>query len=109
MYPFELLFRWVIQWSHDRNIIFGTRPEDQLDKAYEEMQELEAGIEKQDVDEIRDGIGDVLVCLTNIAEQNGLTMNECLSTAWHEIRDRKGKIVNGKFVKEADLAKLSRH
>lgn len=103
MYPISLLLRWITQWAHDRNIIFGTEPEDQLDKAREEMAELERGIQTDDVAEVKDGIGDVIVCLSNIAEQYGLSVEECLNQAWDDIKDRKGRIINGKFVKEADL------
>ena len=30
-------------------------------------------------------------------------MMDCLETAWIDIKDRKGKMVDGIFVKEADL------
>ena len=30
-------------------------------------------------------------------------MLDCLNSAWDEIKDRKGKVKDGSFVKEADL------
>ena len=50
-----------------------------------------------------DDIGDMMVVLINIAERNGLSISECLAQAWDDIKDRKGKMVDGVFVKEADL------
>ena len=47
-----------------------------------------------------DGIGDVLVTLIIVAEQLGLTLTECLAVAYLEIKDRKGRLVNGTFIKE---------
>ena len=53
---------------------------------------------------LKDGIGDVIVTLVILAEQQGLSLEECLQAAWDEIKDRKGKTVNGTFIKEEDLA-----
>ena len=35
--------------------------------------------------------------------QQGLKFNDCLDYAYNEIKDRKGKLINGTFVKESDL------
>ena len=45
----------------------------------------------------------MIVVLINIAERNGLTIEDCLEQAWNDIKDRKGKMVDGIFVKEGDL------
>ena len=45
----------------------------------------------------------MIVVLINIAERNNLTIEQCLEKAWDDIKDRKGKMVDGVFVKEADL------
>jgi hypothetical protein len=52
---------------------------------------------------MKDDIGDIMVVLINIMERNGYSMMDCLETAWIDIKDRKGKMVDGIFVKEADL------
>jgi hypothetical protein len=36
-----------------------------------------------------------------LAAMRGLTIEQCLASAYNEIKDRKGKMVNGKFVKES--------
>ncbi|HEN3143882.1 TPA: MazG-like family protein [Streptococcus agalactiae] len=45
----------------------------------------------------------VQVVLHDFANSQGLTVKDCLESAWYEIADRKGEMVNGVFVKEADL------
>ncbi|EQA5441074.1 MazG-like family protein, partial [Enterococcus faecalis] len=50
-----------------------------------------------------DGIGDVVVTLIILAMQNNMDLYECLNQAYSEIKNRQGEMVNGVFVKEADL------
>lgn len=52
---------------------------------------------------ISDDIGDMMVVLINIATRNNLTITECLEAAYNDIKDRKGRMIDGVFVKEADL------
>jgi len=53
--------------------------------------------------DMRDDIGDIMVVLINIMERNNYCLVDCLDTAWKDIKDRKGKMIDGIFVKEADL------
>lgn len=46
-------------------------------------------------------IADILGVIANAA---GLTLQECLDVAYGEIKDRKGKFIDGVFVKESDLS-----
>lgn len=91
----------VVNWHHARNLIEGSNDQAQYVKLMEEAGELAKSISKGK--DIKDDIGDMLVVLINIAERNELSLTECLETAWGEIKDRKGKMVNGTFVKESDL------
>lgn len=50
---------------------------------------------------------DVVADLKNIALHYGWDLTECVEHAWEEIKDRRGKIVDGKWVKEKDLLNLS--
>ncbi|MDA3769186.1 MazG-like family protein [Streptococcus thermophilus] len=52
---------------------------------------------------LKDAIGDTLVTIIVLAHQLDLDVTECLNIAYNEIKNRKGKIVNGTFVKESDL------
>lgn len=41
--------------------------------------------------------------LLKVAINEGTTIDECLETAWNEIKDRTGKTVDGVFVKSEDI------
>ena len=41
-----------------------------------------------------------MVVLINIAERNGLTLEQCLEHAYNDIKDRTGRMVDGVFVKD---------
>ena len=88
----------IKMWHHDRNLIEGATDKDQFAKLIQEAGELSDNICKGN--DIRDDIGDIMVVLINIAERNGITMSECLKTAYNDIKDRKGMMVDGVFVKE---------
>ena len=92
------LIRKITQWHHDRNLIEGATDKDQLAKLIQEMGELSDNICKGN--DIRDDIGDMLVVMINIMERNNITIEECLAVAYMDIKDRKGKMVDGIFVKE---------
>ena len=48
-------------------------------------------------------MGDVLVTLSILAKQLDVTLYECMEMAYEKIKGRKGKTINGTFVKEEDL------
>ena len=52
-------------------------------------------------EDIRDDLGDMLVVMLNIMKRNNYSINECLQIAYDDIKDRKGKMVDGIFVKES--------
>ena len=52
---------------------------------------------------LKDAIGDTLVTIIVLAHQLDLDVIECLSIAYEEIKNRKGEMINGTFVKEEDL------
>lgn len=180
--PMNRTQQLVVQWANDRNLIKGSTPAKQLVKLYEEFGELCSGVAKNNVDVIKDSIGDFLVvaaimceqqdceleferintarnemlftdaysftmkdksveelvaalgmltgsfaddilfgsspfhdettatdictglsALTFIADAYGLKIEECFEYAYDQIKDRKGRMVDGIFVKEADL------
>lgn len=94
----ELIKKWV----HDRNLQTAD-PRVQICKTVEELGELAKAINKGKTNEQIDGIGDTVVTLICIAEQLNLDFNECLAYAYNEIKDRKGRMIDGVFVKEQDL------
>lgn len=116
----------VIRWAEDKNIFSESSPLSQHDKLIEEVIETRDAIidyegtelflngicispesenrlehlQKDNMEEIKDGIGDCVVCLINLAHFYGLDIQDCLDHAYDQIKDRKGKMINGKFVKE---------
>lgn len=91
----------IERWHHARNLIKGSTDQAQFVKLMEEAGELAASIARGK--DVRDDIGDMIVVLINIAERNGYLLENCLEVAWDDIKDRTGKMVNGTFIKEADL------
>lgn len=156
----------VEQWAQDRGIYEHSTALAQCLKAASELGELADHTIKGDRDAMKDDIGDIAVCLVNVAKMEGIkvvledahenimpddlqvcvavladviggiasgftpwstgypsdriegafnalrdlawragfTFEECYTHAWHEIKDRKGRMVaGGAFVKEVEL------
>ena len=91
----------IVGWHHDRNLIDGSTDKDQFAKLIQEAGELSDSICKGK--DVSDDIGDMMVVLLNIAERNKLSIKDCLAKAWNDIKDRKGRMIDGIFVKESDL------
>lgn len=94
------LFKKVEQWARDRNLIDGSDPKSQTLKLVSEAGELADSINKGS--DCRDDIGDCLVVLTILAAQKGYTLKECLEVAYNDIKDRKGIMFDGCFIKSTD-------
>lgn len=88
----------IAYWHEARNLLDGSTDKDQYMKLIQECGELSDNICKGDA--LSDDIGDIIVVLINIAERNNLTIQQCLEQAWHDIKDRKGVMRGGVFIKE---------
>lgn len=93
----------IQQWAIDRNL-HTADPNKQMLKLGEEFGELCQGMAKGNKDQIIDSIGDMYVVMTILSMQLGLDIRDCIAQAYDEIKDRKGKMIDGVFVKEEDLA-----
>ena len=158
----QKLITKVQQWSIDRGLDKADSKKQML-KLYEEFGELASDLAKGNKEVVKDSIGDVVVVLIILAQQQGLEkisdfniicnhlqesdlmpqasetiglislrvrrikneieepivrlisylrtiakyenlkFEDCLSQAWNEIKDRKGKLIDGVWVKEEDL------
>lgn len=96
----ENLIKLVAQWHKDRNLIDGSDDKSQTLKLLQELGELSDSVCKERP--ILDDIGDMLVVMINICERNKITLSECLQVAYNDIKDRKGKMIDGVFIKEGD-------
>lgn len=90
----------VIEWGIKRGIYKESSPINQVDKLKEEFKELDSATQMYDLEEIKDGIGDMLVVLTHIANMYNFTLTQCYKHAYNQIKNRTGKMVNGIFVKD---------
>jgi len=77
----ESLETAVIKWAEDRGIFEKATPASQC--------------------EIEDAIGDIVVTLIIQARMHGLSLGQCLASAYDQIKNRTGKMINGVFVKDA--------
>jgi len=93
----------VIEWAEARNLIEGSDPKSQFCKLVSEVGELGDNIGKNRIEATKDDVGDCLVVLIILAQQMGYELSEALSVAYNDIKDRKGKMVNGVFIKESDV------
>lgn len=123
----------IANWHYDRDLILGATTKVQTSKLLEEFIELVAAQhpgmipeliavrvitavqrllldgriktvnEGDEAHALKDAIGDMAVVAINIAEREGFSYTEALQSAYAEISDRKGKKVNGVYVKEEDL------
>ncbi|WP_260617779.1 MazG-like family protein [Klebsiella pneumoniae] len=96
------LVKLIEKWAREKNLDIA-EPEKQMLKVVEEVGEVAAALARNNKNDLRDGIGDVVVTLVILAMQNDMDLYECLNQAYNDIKDRKGKNVNGVFVKESDL------
>jgi len=121
----------IAHWHHKRNLVDGTTDEKQFEKLMEEFIELWCAMHpnrepivvsgdmtsmvhrlyhkarikmgKERIPEMKDALGDMSVVMINIMERNGFTFEECIIAAYNEIKDRRGRMIDGTFVKEEDL------
>ena len=95
-YQFDL----IRQWADKRGLYENGDTKTQALKLVEEVGETCRAILKEDREEVIDGIGDCVVVLTNLAELVGVPIEICIEAAYDEIKNRKGKMANGTYVKE---------
>lgn len=101
---FDELIDNITQWADDKGILVSDNIPQQTMKIMEELGETAGAILKnKKTDEVIDGIGDIFVTVIILSKQLGLDPTECLEHAWNEIKDRKGKTVNGTFIKQEEL------
>lgn len=114
----------INQWGLDRNITAegGATVMAQMSKMTEEFAEFLATwdslqvlrLEKERLpldkyetikaglrEKLQDDFGDMLVCLIQAMRLANTDMRMCLAKSWADIKDRKGRMENGKFVKES--------
>ena len=97
-------FDLIRQWAQERGIYDKGNSHTQYVKLMEEAGELAAALLNKDSYEIKDAIGDMVVVLTNLAALEGMTIENCIDSAYNEIANRTGTMLNGTFVKTGTLS-----
>ena len=92
----------VIQWAAERGLLTPDNAKSQLLKSFEEMGEVARAVLKNNHEDLVDGLGDVLVTLIILAAQHDITLETCLQVAYDDIKDRKGVLLDGVFIKDTD-------
>ena len=119
MKNFESLIDDVKTWGDDKGITAPNNTDKQFMKFIEEVFEFKTELdyvnivnEDEDYTEefknfcrnsLQLEFGDILVTLIILSKQLDIDLVECLDMAYNKIKKRKGKTINGTFVKEEDL------
>lgn len=93
--------RDIVTWGWTTGILEQADAKSQALKTVSEVGEMCDNIAKGR--DIKDDIGDILVTLILQCEIQKFTIEECLEVAYNEIKGRKGKMINGVFIKEGDI------
>ena len=99
---YEELEKQVIYWAELKGILAKNDVKAQAMKFGEEGGELFGALLRKDQTKIMDSFGDVLVTLIILAEMTDMDLMFCLEEAYNEIKDRKGKMQDGAFIKEGE-------
>lgn len=93
------LFKKVWDWFDEKGL---SDPVIQMVKVQEEIGELAHEISRghRDTNEVVDALGDSLVTIIGMCHHLNIQPEEALALAYDEIKNRKGKVVDGSFVKE---------
>lgn len=120
---FEELVEKVLNWAKDKDLLHERNAEKQFLKFMEEVFEFRdewilclhefnkcnygKADDHPEVVEHRGNMklemGDIFVTLIILCNQLNLDPVECLYKAYEKIKDRKGKTIDGTFIKEGDL------
>ena len=99
----KCIFPAIRHWALERGLYQKGDVKTQYVKLQEEAGEVARAIIKNDPVELKDGIGDMVVVLTNLAHLAGFTIEDCIQSAYDVINKRKGSMINGSFVKNETL------
>ena len=99
----KCVFPKIRDWAKQRGIFDKGDVKTQYVKLMEEAGEVAKALLTNDKAEIKDGIGDMVVVLTNLAHLAGFTIEECIDEAYDVISKRQGNMINGSFVKNETL------
>jgi len=92
----------ILAWAEEKGIFNNGSPLAQAIKTTEEAVEVLLAVHKGNREAILDELGDVYVTIILQAKMQGASIEECGEIALKKISKRKGKMVNGIFVKDGN-------
>jgi NTP pyrophosphatase (non-canonical NTP hydrolase) len=90
----------ILKWAEDKGLLNAKNQQMQTIKLMEEVGELANAIIKQKKELQKDAIGDIYIVITILSKQLGLDIDDCIESAYNEIKNRTGKMINGSFIKD---------
>ena len=109
---FRMLQADVLRRAKDKDLLHIKNASKQFMKFIEEVFEFKTEMDisvhdgkvaKRFIENLKLEMGDIFVTLIILCEQIGIDPEECLSKAYEKISKRKGRTINGQFIKEEDL------
>lgn len=99
------LVKQIIEWGNEKGI---NNPDNQFNKLAEEMLEaheayFDSMIQGVNTTHLKEELGDIGVVWILLCDMLGIDPYEALEIAHNKNKDRKGKTINGNFIKEEDL------
>ena len=92
----------VVQWGEARGIVQNATAISQAIKTLKETTELLDALNKKNLDEAKDAIGDIVVTLIMVCAVLDVDLVSCLEGAYSQIKDRKGYLTpEGVFIKQS--------
>lgn len=102
----NVLVGLVEAWAIEKGL-HKSDPSKQLLKVFEEVGEVTQAFTRNQYDELKIELGDLLVTIIIFAMQNHLDLDDCLQLAYDKISKRSGEMRNGIFVKSEDLREVT--
>ena len=108
---FKELQEKVLEWADSHDLLHEENADKQFMKFIEEVFEFKTEFDDMkryvpecvDLKNIKLEMGDIIVTLVILCKQLGINPKHCLGMAYNKIKDRKGKTINGTFIKSEDL------
>lgn len=101
----------VLKWADDKDLLHSENADVQFGKFIEEVFEFKTEMDDKlrfapcciDINNIKLEMGDIFVTLIILCEDLEIDPVVCLEMAYKKISKRRGRTINGTFVKSEDL------
>ena len=90
----------VKQWIEDLDFVRGSNVDLMMERLEELVQYLYSDLSWNIVPSIKERIGDIQLTLAVLCTQLDLDIDECQDLAFANVKDCKGKMINGVYVEE---------